>query len=198
MHSKIVLATGNKGKLKELQPLLSTLGIELIAQSELNVPKHEETGLSFIENAISKARWAAKYTNLPAIGDDSGLVVQALNGEPGIYSSRYAGIEASDDDNIDKLLSTLSDTSDRSAYFYCAMTYVADHDDPTPILALGHCPGEILTERHGQNGFGYDPIFYLPAFAKTAAELTEDEKNRVSHRAKACEALLKQLRELKQ
>lgn len=197
MHAKIVLATTNKGKLKELQPLLSSLKIDLIAQSEFNMPEHEETGLSFIENAISKARWAAKYTQLPAIGDDSGLVVPALGGEPGIYSRRYAGNNATDQDNIDKLLSHMAKQSDRKAYFYCAMVYVTDQNDPTPLIAHGECHGEIVTEPQGKNGFGYDPIFYLQDFSKTVAQLSEQDKNRVSHRAKASHSLLSELRRLR-
>jgi len=191
MPSKIVLASNNKGKLLELEKVLEPLSIKLIPQSELNVVEVEETGLSFIENAILKARSASKQTDLPAIADDSGLVVPALNGAPGIYSARYSGANANSKSNIELLLNNMTDCKDRTAYFYCALVYVKHYKDPTPLVAVGKFFGEIIKERIGNAGFGYDPIFYLKQYNKTAAQIDSKLKNSVSHRAIASQQLLK-------
>lgn len=188
----LLLATSNDGKIKELQALLSP--IHCISQNTLNIVSAEETGLSFIENAILKARHASRLANMPALADDSGLVVRALKGEPGIYSARFAGDNATDDDNIDLLLAKLAEVEDkqRDAYFYCALALVQHAEDPAPLIATGKLVGKISRERHGTHGFGYDPVFYIPEHHCTAAQLTPELKNTISHRALA----LNQLRTL--
>ncbi len=196
MSSKIILASGNRGKLKEFDHILKPLNFQVIPQSEYNISEVAETGLSFIENALIKARHAAKYCQPPALADDPGLVVPALNGEPGIYSARYAGEEATDQSNIEKLLNQLEGIADRQAYFYCALVYVRHELDPTPIIATGQFWGEISHQPQGEQGFGYDPVFYLKDYQATAAEIERDEKNQISHRAIASRALLKQLSSL--
>ncbi|MFA5959880.1 MAG: RdgB/HAM1 family non-canonical purine NTP pyrophosphatase [Tatlockia sp.] len=190
---EIVLATSNKGKIAELEALLAP--VSCIPQSALGIGSVEETGLSFIENAILKARHASLMANRPALADDSGLVVLALNGAPGIYSSRFAGDNATDEDNIRLLLDKLKTTpmEARQAYFYCAMAYVAHANDPTPVIAQGKWEGFIHETAQGVQGFGYDPIFYLPAYQCTAAQLPASIKNTISHRALALKALGKQL-----
>ncbi|WP_338493490.1 XTP/dITP diphosphatase [Erwinia aphidicola] len=189
---KVVLATGNPGKVRELADLLAAFGLDIVAQTELGVESAEETGLTFIENAILKARHAAAVTGLPAIADDSGLAVDALGGAPGIYSARYAGLDASDQQNLDKLLITLDPVPDgqRQAQFHCVLVYLRHAEDPTPLVFHGSWEGEITRAEAGQGGFGYDPIFYVPELGKTAAELTKDEKRAVSHRGKALSLLL--------
>lgn len=189
---KVVLATGNPGKVRELADLLAAFGLDIVAQTELGVESAEETGLTFIENAILKARHAAAVTGLPAIADDSGLAVDALGGAPGIYSARYAGLDASDQQNLDKLLVTLDPVPDgqRQAQFHCVLVYLRHSEDPTPLVFHGSWEGEITRAEAGQGGFGYDPIFYVPELGKTAAELTKDEKRAVSHRGKALSLLL--------
>lgn len=184
---KIVIASENQGKLKEIQAFFHGLSISVVAQNEFEVPAVEETGLSFIENAILKARHAAKYSQLPALGDDSGLVVDALNGAPGIYSARYAGIHADMAANIQKLLMQLASVaeSERSAHYYCAIAFVRHEKDPVPIVTCAKWDGFILHEEKGHQGFGYDPLFWLPALQCTAAELTTSQKNTLSHRALA-------------
>lgn len=184
---KVVLASSNPGKVKELQSLLSDLPFELIPQTELNIPDVEETGTTFIENAIIKARHAAKYAKLPAIADDSGLTVNALGGAPGVYSARYAGPKATDADRINKLLAELKKTNstDRSASFHCVIALMSSESDPAPLIAHGIWHGEILTAPRGSNGFGYDPIFYVPGYECSSAELDETEKNIISHRGQA-------------
>ncbi|WP_414057168.1 XTP/dITP diphosphatase [Pantoea dispersa] len=193
---KVVLATGNPGKVRELADLLAALGLDIVAQTELGVESAEETGLTFIENAILKARHAAQITGLPAIADDSGLAVDALGGAPGIYSARYAGIDASDQQNLDKLLQALELVPDgeRQAQFHCVLVYVRHAADPTPLVFHGSWAGEITRAAAGEGGFGYDPIFYVPALGKTAAELSKDEKRAVSHRGKALTLLLEAMR----
>ncbi|AOR62280.1 RdgB/HAM1 family non-canonical purine NTP pyrophosphatase [Pectobacterium wasabiae] len=193
---KVVLATGNPGKVRELASLLVDFGLDIVAQTELGVDSAEETGLTFIENAILKARHAAKITGLPAIADDSGLAVDALGGAPGIYSARYAGAEASDQQNLDKLLLTLKDVPDeqRRASFHCVLVYLRHADDPTPIVCHGSWQGVLTHEAVGGGGFGYDPIFFVPELGKTAAELTREEKNAQSHRGQALRLLLDTLR----
>ncbi|AIR63873.1 XTP/dITP diphosphatase [Cedecea neteri] len=193
---KVVLATGNAGKVRELADLLADFGLDVVAQTELNVESVEETGLTFIENAILKARHAAKVTGLPALADDSGLAVDALGGAPGIYSARYAGEDASDRQNLDKLLEALKDVPDdkRKAQFHCVLVYMRHAEDPTPLVFHGSWPGVITHAPAGQGGFGYDPIFYVPSEGKTAAELTRDEKSAISHRGQALKLLLEAMR----
>ncbi|WP_312980640.1 XTP/dITP diphosphatase [Atlantibacter sp.] len=193
---KVVLATGNAGKVRELASLLRDFGLDIVAQTELGVESAEETGLTFIENAILKARHAAAITGLPAIADDSGLAVNALGGAPGIYSARYAGVDASDRQNLEKLLAALKDVPDgqRQAQFHCVLVYLRHADDPTPLVFHGVWPGEITHAPAGEGGFGYDPIFYVPSEGKTAAELTREEKSAISHRGQALKQLLEAMR----
>jgi len=187
--SKIVLASSNQGKLNEIQQVLAHLDMQLVPQSEFNVSDAEETGLSFVENAIIKARHAAAISGLPALADDSGLEVDALQGRPGIYSSRFAGDKATDGDNIQKLLTELKgvESQQRSARFRCVLVYMRHAEDPSPVIAQGSWEGFILEEARGQNGFGYDPVFYIPEHQRTSAELEAETKNQHSHRARALE-----------
>ncbi len=189
---KIVLASGNRGKLKEFQQLLQGCGFEVLPQSDFNVPEAEETGLSFVENAILKARNAATHTGLPAIADDSGLEVDALKGQPGIYSARFAGPEASDADNNRKLLKLLDGVKDseRSARFQCLLVFMRHEHDPVPLVCQGSWEGIILHQPQGDNGFGYDPLFYVPEQQCSSAELAPETKNRISHRGQAMAKLL--------
>ncbi|HDL6775950.1 TPA: XTP/dITP diphosphatase [Yersinia enterocolitica] len=193
---KVVLATGNPGKVRELATLLADFGLDVVAQTELGVESAEETGLTFIENAILKARHAAQTTGLPAIADDSGLAVDALGGAPGIYSARYAGADASDQQNLEKLLVALKDIPDeqRGAQFHCVLVYMRHAEDPTPLVFHGQWPGVIAHQPAGAAGFGYDPIFYVPELGKTVAELTREEKHAVSHRGQALKLMLDALR----
>lgn len=193
---KIVLASDNQGKLSEIQAFLNDLPVNLIAQSQYAVPPVEETGLSFVENAIIKARHAAKHTGLPALADDSGLCVDVLGGAPGIYSARYAGLGARSSDHIQKLLSTLSSLKDpdRLARFYCVIVFVRHHLDPVPLICQAQWEGKILTQPRGEAGFGYDPIFFIPHLNCTAAELSPQQKNKISHRAKALSEFLQQFK----
>lgn len=183
---KLVLASGNAGKLAELRALLGE-GFDLHAQSEFGIADAEETGLSFVENAILKARHAARASGLPALADDSGLCVDALRGAPGLYSARYAGVHGDHAANIDKLLRELEQVGDaeRGARFVCVLALVRHADDPLPLLAQGVWEGRILRARAGNGGFGYDPVFYSPAHGCSAAELAPDVKNRDSHRGHA-------------
>jgi XTP/dITP diphosphohydrolase len=192
---QIVLATGNLGKVREINELLADHDIEVIPQSAFGVPEAEETGLSFVENALIKARNAALHTGLPAIADDSGLEVDALQGAPGIYSSRYAGAGASDSDNLEKLLAELADltVAQRKARFQCVMVYMRHHLDPTPLICQGTWEGHILFAARGSNGFGYDPIFYVPSHDCSSAELPPEIKNRLSHRGQALRKLIASL-----
>ncbi len=196
MFKKIVLATGNPGKVKELQSLLAPLSIEVVPQSEFDVPEAAETGTTFVENAIIKARNAAKYTGLPAIADDSGLAVDALGGQPGVYSARYAGPEASDADNIHKLLNALQSTpkQQRTARFHCVLVLMQNENDPTPLISHGSWEGEILEQVTGDGGFGYDPVFWVQEKQRSAAQLLKAEKNALSHRGKALAQLIQQLK----
>ena len=202
MDREYVLASGNRGKFREIATVLKPLGFSVRPQSDWQVPEAEETASTFIENSLIKARQAARYTGLPSIADDSGLVVPALHGEPGIYSSRYAGTHADDEANNRKLLAGLSGKhgTDRSAYFYCAMVLVQSVDDPAPLLATGRWHGQILLAAQGQGGFGYDPLFGISPVPedgrqRSAAELTPVEKSRLSHRGQALRELVRQLRE---
>jgi len=187
----IVLASGNRGKIKEFSQILASFDIEVISQKQFNVPEAEETGLSFVENAILKARQAAKYTGLPAMADDSGIEVDALNGAPGIYSARFAGENASDEDNLLLLLDKIKNVpeSKRTARFQCVIAYLRHENDPMPLICQGTWEGRILQESRGDNGFGYDPIFYVPTHECSAAELPSEVKNQLSHRGQALRAL---------
>jgi XTP/dITP diphosphohydrolase len=187
---QIVLASNNAGKIREIQALLA--GHTIVPQSAFNVIECEETGTTFVENAILKARNAARQSQLPAIADDSGLVVDALDGAPGVFSARYAGAGASDQDNIEKLLRELQDVPDeqRSARFICVMVFMAHADDPCPIIAQGVWEGRILAHAAGENGFGYDPVFWVPEHDCASAELAPAVKNSLSHRGKALKDLL--------
>jgi len=200
-EQKIVLASSNKGKLAELENALSPLGFSVLPQSEFNCTDAIEDGLSFIENAIKKARHASAQTNLPALADDSGLEVVALNGQPGIYSARYAGEHGNDAANNAKLLEDMQASAkreQRQASFRCVLALVRHQDDPTPIIAEGIWAGELLSSPSGDNGFGYDPLFYVPELNCSAAELTKEQKKQVSHRAKALAALQDKLSNLQQ
>jgi XTP/dITP diphosphohydrolase len=194
--SQIVLASGNIGKLRELSQILSPLGLKLIAQSDLNVAEAEETGLSFVENAIIKARNAALVTGLPAIADDSGIEVDALHGAPGIYSSRYAGPDASDTDNIHALLTAMKDVpeNERTARFQCVVVFMRHAEDPTPLICQGSWQGQILQTPSGDEGFGYDPVFWVPETDCTAAELSPEQKHAISHRGKAMRQFMEEFK----
>ncbi len=193
--NKIVLATGNKGKVTELQQLLEPFSWQLIAQTELAVSDADETGLTFIENALIKARHAAQQTGLPALADDSGLAVAALGGEPGIYSARYAGPGANDSANIDKLLKRMAavPAGERQASFHCVLAFMRHAEDPCPIVCHGQWHGSIAEQPQGEYGFGYDPIFWVADHNCTAAQLPPQQKRLLSHRAKALQQLLTQL-----
>lgn len=195
MRKKVVLATGNKGKVKELARMLSCLDFEVLPQSEFDVTEVAETGTTFVENAIIKARHAAKQTGLPAIADDSGLAVHALGGEPGVYSARYSGDQATDQSNITKLLDAMAGIpiEKRQAKFLCVLVFMRHADDPTPIICQGEWCGEIATEQQGENGFGYDPVFWVKEQNCSSAQLSPEHKNTLSHRGKALKLLLTQL-----
>ncbi|MFJ5446504.1 RdgB/HAM1 family non-canonical purine NTP pyrophosphatase [Methylobacillus methanolivorans] len=193
---KLVIASGNQGKLKEIQALLAPLSIEVLPQSALNVPEAEEPFVTFVENALAKARHASRHTGLPALADDSGICVNALQGAPGVYSARYAGEPKSDQRNNDKLLQSLDSLHDRHAYYYCVMVLVRHADDPQPLIAEGAWQGEILTTARGEGGFGYDPLFLDAKTGQTAAELPAEIKNRISHRGHALTKLVQQLERL--
>lgn len=191
---KIVVASGNRGKLAELTSLLAPLGIQLESQAALGIRPAPEERTTFIENALDKARHASRQSGLPALADDSGLVVPMLGGAPGIRSARYAGDEGDAAANNAKLVAALGETVEPPAHFYCALVYLRHPDDPAPLLATARWEGVILREPRGTEGFGYDPHFYLPELRRTAAELPAVEKNRLSHRGQAMSALLEQLR----
>lgn len=190
MNKRVVVATGNAGKVRELSAALAPLALELVTQADLGVDPIPETASTFVENALAKARHAASVSGLPAIADDSGLVVNALGGAPGIRSARYAGEAATDADNNAKLLAALEGVEDRSAYFTCSLVYLASEDDPAPVIATARWYGLIVDVPRGDNGFGYDPHFLLSSLGRTAAQLPLAEKNRLSHRGQACRQLL--------
>lgn len=192
---KVTLASSNQGKLAEFQQLLSGLNFEIVPQSAFNIPDAIENGLSFVENAIIKARHASRLTGLPAIADDSGLEVDFLNGAPGIYSSRFSGENATDQKNNQRLLSLLQEVTEaeRTARFQCLLVYMRHPEDPTPIICQGTWEGIITLNPKGENGFGYDPIFYVPELERTSAQLEKAEKNSISHRGKALALLLERL-----
>lgn len=192
---KLVLASSNHGKLEELRGLLADTGIALVAQSDLGVEDAEETGATFVENALIKARHASRQTGLPALADDSGICVDALNGAPGLYSARYAGEHGNADRNIDKLLDALKDIDGerRGAHFYCVLVLLRHADDPQPLIVEGEWSGQILHARRGSGGHGYDPVFFDAQRGQTAAEMPLEEKNRISHRGKALAGLKQRL-----
>jgi XTP/dITP diphosphohydrolase len=195
MATEIVVATGNQGKLAELQKTLTPLGVKLRPQGEFGVPEVDETGLTFVENALLKARAAAAHTGLPAIADDSGLEVDALNGRPGIHSARYSG--DGDEGNNRKLVAELTGVPEleRSARYQCVLVYLRHAEDPTPLIAEGAWEGRILEAPRGEGGFGYDPLFFVPELGCSAAELDPAEKNRISHRGSASRRLLELLQQ---
>ncbi len=201
MTSAVVLASSNPGKLREINQLIAGLGLEAIPQSDFDVPDADETGLSFVENALLKARHAAQLTGLPALADDSGLEVDALQGAPGIYSARYSGEGetgegATDARNIEKLLAELKAVpeAERTARFQCLMVYLRHANDPTPLICQGTWEGHILFAPQGDNGFGYDPVFWVPSEQCSSAELTPEVKNRLSHRGQALARLVEMLK----
>ena len=196
--SRLVIASGNSGKFREFQHLLADLNVELVSRSQWNVPSPCETGLSFVENAILKARHAAAYTGLPALADDSGLIVEALNGAPGVHSARFAGLHATCGDNIRKLLQSLQGvcSKKRKACLYCALAVCRHANDPNPLLAHGRWEGSILQQPQGEGGFGYDKVFCVKTHGCSAAQLEPTEKNRLSHRAMAFKKLRVQLSSL--
>lgn len=198
MKQKIVLATGNQGKVREMSDVLAEFGFEVIAQTDLGIESPEETGLTFVENALLKARYAAKMSGLPAIADDSGLVVRVLNGEPGLYSARYAGIdgELADAENRKKLLQKLANipAGQRQAKFVSCIVFLQHETDPSPIIAEGECEGEIAFNEKGENGFGYDSLFFYPEKNCTFAEMETAEKKKISHRARALSILKARLK----
>ena len=191
---KLVLASNNAGKLREFSALLATVDFEVLPQAHFNVPEAEEPHGTFVENAIAKARHAAKLTGLPALADDSGICVEALGGAPGVYSARFAGEPKSDARNNEKLIADLAGKRDRRAHYYCILVFVRHADDPQPIIAEGEWWGEIVDTPRGANGFGYDPYFWLPAFGCTAAELPSTQKNAISHRGIALAKLMERLK----
>lgn len=186
---QVVIASSNRGKLEEIRSLLSGLGIEVLPQSHWNITPPEEDGETFLDNALIKARCAAAATGLPAIADDSGLAVAALDGRPGVRSARYAGPNADDTQNVDKLLSELEGQANRAASFHCAAVFLTAAKNSSPLIAHGEWRGNILAQRRGQHGFGYDPVFFDPESKRSAAELTLLEKNLVSHRGQAMRKL---------
>lgn len=193
--SRIVVASNNAGKLKEFQQLLCPLGLEFIPQGQLNVPEAEEPHVTFVENALAKARHASRITGLPALADDSGLCVEALQGAPGVLSARFAGEPKSDERNNQKLLASLQGQTERRAHFYCVLVLVRHADDPQPLIAEGEWHGEIVDDARGEGGFGYDPLFWVPQHGCTSAQLDSALKNQLSHRGQAMAVLLQRLKQ---
>ncbi|MBL8500613.1 MAG: RdgB/HAM1 family non-canonical purine NTP pyrophosphatase [Nitrosomonas sp.] len=187
---KLVIASNNQGKLREIGELLAPLAIEVVPQSEYAVSEADEPHITFVENALAKARHASRCSGLPALADDSGICVSALGGAPGVNSARYAGEPKSDERNNQKLVAALQNQTDRRAYYYCVIVLVRYADDPQPIIVDGSWHGEIIDQPRGTSGFGYDPYFFLPAFGKTSAELTAEQKNKISHRGQALAKLV--------
>jgi XTP/dITP diphosphohydrolase len=193
MTQSLVLASSNAGKLAEFAQLLAPLGFEIKSQRELDIPEAEEPFGTFVENALAKARHASQLSGLPALADDSGICVPALGGVPGVQSARYAGEPRSDAANNAKLVRDIAAHADKSAYYYCVLVMVRHADDPQPIIADGVWHGQLIEQPRGQGGFGYDPYFFLPSLGKTAAELSAEEKNNLSHRGQALRALINKL-----
>ncbi|MCZ6711716.1 MAG: RdgB/HAM1 family non-canonical purine NTP pyrophosphatase [Gammaproteobacteria bacterium] len=194
---KVVLASGNPGKIRELGDLLAPMGFDVVSQGELGIQSLPETGQTFIENALEKARHVCRETQLAAIADDSGIVVDVLGGAPGILSARYAGADATATDNNRKLVAALADTANTLAHFYCAVVYLRTASDAAPLVATASWSGRIVTDPRGDGGFGYDPHFYIDSLERTAAELTPAEKARLSHRGRAVRSLCTQLQQLR-
>jgi XTP/dITP diphosphohydrolase len=193
---KLVIASNNFGKLREFQHLLAPIGIEVLTQAQLGISEAEEPHVTFIENALAKARHVSRLSGQPALADDSGICVAALDGAPGVHSARYAGEPKSDQRNNQKLLQEMQDVMDRRAHYYCVLVMVRHADDPQPIIAEGEWHGEIAHEERGDGGFGYDPLFWLPELGKTSAELLRDEKHEISHRGRAMKVLLERMKVL--
>ena len=193
MSRDLVIASNNPGKLAEFSRLLGPLGYRVRTQSELGIGEAEEPHPTFIENALAKARHASRASGLPALADDSGICVPVLGGAPGVQSARYAGEPRSDDANNAKLVQALSSHTNKSAYYYCVLVFVRHAEDPQPVIAEGRWQGELITKPRGEGGFGYDPHFLLPALGKTAAELSAEQKNELSHRGQALRALMAKL-----
>ncbi len=196
MLNKLVIATGNAGKLREIRQLMEPLAIEVLPQSDFDIPEADEPYFTFIENALAKARHTSLHSGLPALADDSGICVDALQGAPGVYSARFGGEPRSDARNNEKLLQALSGEKNRHAHYYCAMVLVRNPEDPQPLIAQGIWPGQILTAPRGEGGFGYDPLFLDPASGKTGAELPLETKNTISHRGQALRDMLQQIARL--
>ena len=194
---KIVIASGNPGKLREIRRILEPLEFNVVPQSDFGVPECPEPHVTFIENCLAKARHAALHTGLPALADDSGICVDALNGAPGVYSARYAGEPKSDQRNNEKLIAALGGESNRKAHYYCIIVLVRHPDDPQPLIAEGSWHGEIIDTPRGNGGFGYDPYFLVPDFGQTGAELALDVKNGISHRGQALAALVGKLHQIR-
>ncbi|GAB7126335.1 RdgB/HAM1 family non-canonical purine NTP pyrophosphatase [Silvimonas sp. JCM 19000] len=192
---RIVLASNNAGKVREFQRLFAPLELEIVPQGELGVPEAEEPYFTFIENALTKARHAARITGLPALADDSGICVAALGGAPGVLSARYAGEPKSDAANNKKVLADMAGQSDRRAWYYAALVLVRHADDPQPVIADGSLHGVLLNAPRGEGGFGYDPLFYIPELDRTVAQLSVDEKGPISHRGRALAVLIEKLRQ---
>jgi len=191
---KLVIASNNPGKLREIERILSPLGLEVLPQSVFNIPEAEEPYCTFIENCLAKARHASEHSGLPALADDSGICVDALNGAPGVYSARFAGEPKSDERNNQKLIESLAHETNRKAHYYCVIVLVRHPHDPQPLIAEGSWEGEIIDEPRGSGGFGYDPYFLVPELGQTGAELPMDIKNGLSHRGKALAALVEKLK----
>lgn len=196
MLNKLVIATGNAGKLREIRQLMEPLAIEVLPQSDFDIPEADEPYFTFIENALAKARHTSLHSGLPALADDSGICVDALQGAPGVYSARFGGEPRSDARNNEKLLQALSGEKNRHAHYYCAMVLVRNPEDPQPLIAQGIWAGQILTAPRGEGGFGYDPLFLDPASGKTGAELPLETKNTISHRGQALRDMLQQIARL--
>ncbi len=192
---RLVLASSNAGKLRELRELLAPLGIDVVPQAELGVPEVDEPYSTFVENALAKARNAARHTGMPALADDSGICAAALGGEPGVHSARFGGEPRSDARNNARLVEALQSEADHRAHYYCVVVLVRHADDPEPLIAEGRWHGEVIDRPRGAGGFGYDPHFFVPALGKTAAELEPARKNALSHRGKALARLVALLRE---
>jgi XTP/dITP diphosphohydrolase len=191
---KLVVASNNPGKLREFQFLLQPLGIEVLTQAQLGIAEAEEPHVTFVENALAKARHVSRLSGLPALADDSGICVEALGGAPGVLSARYAGDDPkSDQRNNEKLLREMQGVTDRRAHYYCVLVLLHHADDPQPLIAEGEWHGEIAHEERGEGGFGYDPLFWLPSLNKMSAELERDQKHAISHRGKALRVLLQRL-----
>jgi len=194
--SKLVIASGNAGKLREIARILAPLDIQAVPQSEFDVPDCPEPHVTFVENCLAKARHASLHSGLPALADDSGICVEALGGAPGVFSARYAGEPKSDARNNEKLVASLQGVANRRAHYTCVMVFVRHPDDPEPVIAEGRWHGEIVDTPRGENGFGYDPYFLVPEYGKTGAELDEDTKNAISHRGQALRDLVDKLKRL--